>query len=122
MAWLCKKHGLDPKTDIYTHKYFYPPKNCPVYILPHWNTFLSTVQKYYNALIGKAPAPTAAAYKTHTVKHGDTLWQIAQTYHSPSLLSRFFFFMFSTMLPNSFMSSIGRSLTSRISSVSRPKR
>ena len=80
VAWLCKKHGLNPKTDIYTHKYFYPKKNCPAYILPHWNTFLSTVQKYYNALIGKAPAPTAAAYKTHTVKHGDTLWQIAQTY------------------------------------------
>ena len=44
------------------------------------NTFLATVQKYYNALTGKAPAPTAAAYKTHTVKHGDTLWKIAQTY------------------------------------------
>ena len=40
------------------------------------------MQKYYNALIGKAPTPTAAAYRTHTVKHGDTLWQIAQTYLS----------------------------------------
>lgn len=80
VAWLCKKHGLKSKTDIYTHKYFYPKKNCPAYILPHWNAFLSTVQKYYNALTGKATAPTATAYKTYTVKHGDTLWAIAETY------------------------------------------
>ena len=61
----------------------YPRKNCPAYILPHWNTFLSTstVQKYYNALTGKAITPkTESAGKTYTVKHGDTLWQIAQTY------------------------------------------
>ena len=80
-AWLCKKHGLDPKTDVYTHKYFYARKQCPQYILPHWNTFLSTVQKYYNALTGKAITPKAeTTSRTHTVKHGDTLWQIAQTY------------------------------------------
>lgn len=60
VAWLCKKHGLDPKTDVYTHKYFYSKKQCPQYILPHWNTFLATVQKYYNALLGAAPAASAA--------------------------------------------------------------
>jgi N-acetylmuramoyl-L-alanine amidase CwlA len=81
VAWLCKKHGLDPKTDVYTHKYFYPRKQCPQYILPHWNTFLSNVQKYYNALTGKAIAPKAeTAGRTHTVKHGDTLWKIAKQY------------------------------------------
>ena len=81
VAWLCKKHGLDPKTDVYTHKYFYPRKQCPQYILPHWNTFLATVQKYYNALTGKAITPKAEpAGRTYTVKHGDTLWQIAQTH------------------------------------------
>lgn len=57
VAYLCKLHGLNPKTDVYTHNYFMgldekivygAAKNCPVYILPHWNTFLSTVQKYYN--------------------------------------------------------------------------
>ena len=80
VAYLCKKYGLDPKTDVYTHKYFYPKKNCPVYILPHWNTFLSNVQKYYNALTGKAITPKTENSRTHTVKHGDTLWKIAQTY------------------------------------------
>ena len=60
--------------------YFYPRKNCPAYILPHWNTFLSTVQKYYNVLTGKTITPkTETAGRTYTVKHGDTLWQIAQT-------------------------------------------
>ena len=39
------------------------------------------MQKYYNALTGKAITPKAeTAGRTHTVGHGDTLWQIAQTY------------------------------------------
>ncbi len=64
VAHLCYKHGLNPATDVYTHKYFYPSKNCPIYILPHWSTFLNTVKKYYNALkeedkpATQAPAPT----------------------------------------------------------------
>lgn len=81
IAYLCKKYGLDPATDVYTHKYFYAKKQCPVYILPHWNIFLAMVQKDYVALTGKAITPkTVTTGKTYTVKHGDTLWQIAQTY------------------------------------------
>ena len=39
------------------------------------------MQKYYNALMGKAITPNVeAAGKTYTVVHGDTLWQIAQTH------------------------------------------
>ena len=52
VAYLCVKHGLNPGTDVYAHKYFYPSKNCPVYILPHWSTFLTNVKKYYDALTG----------------------------------------------------------------------
>ena len=52
VAYLCAKHGLNPGTDVYAHKYFYPSKNCPAYILPHWSTFLSNVKKYYDALTG----------------------------------------------------------------------
>ena len=81
VAYLCKKYSLNPKTDIYTHKYFYPRKQCPQYIHPHWNTFLSTVQKYYNLMFNKTATPKSETVgRTHTVKHGDTLWQIAQTY------------------------------------------
>lgn len=53
VAYLCAKHGLNPGTDVYAHKYFYPSKNCPVYILPHWSTFLANVKKYYDALTGE---------------------------------------------------------------------
>ena len=52
VAYLCAKHGLNPGTDVYAHKYFYPSKNCPAYILPHWSTFLTNVKKYYDALTG----------------------------------------------------------------------
>ena len=52
VAYLCAKHGLNPGTDVYAHKYFYPSKNCPAYILPHWSTFLSNVKKYYDELTG----------------------------------------------------------------------
>ncbi len=52
VAYLCAKHGLNPGTDVYAHKYFYPSKNCPAYILPHWSTFLANVKKYYDALTG----------------------------------------------------------------------
>ena len=52
VAYLCVKHGLNPGTDVYAHKYFYPSKNCPAYILPHWSTFLANVKKYYDALTG----------------------------------------------------------------------
>ena len=52
VAYLCAKYGLNPGTDVYAHKYFYPSKNCPAYILPHWSTFLANVKKYYDALTG----------------------------------------------------------------------
>ena len=78
-AHLCNKYKLDPATDVYTHKYFYPAKNCPQYILPHWNTFLATVKEYYYRLTVKTTAPIASADAgtVYTVKHGDTLWAIA---------------------------------------------
>lgn len=41
VAYLLKKHGLSPATDVYTHKYFYAKKTCPVYFRigrPSWTT------------------------------------------------------------------------------------
>ena len=86
VAHLCFKYGLDPKTDVYTHKYFYPAKNCPQYILPHWSAFLAAVLRYYDLLSAAPTASTekaaspATTYRVHTVKHGDTLWEIAESY------------------------------------------
>ncbi len=47
VAYLCYKHGLDPETDVYQHNYFYPSKDCPMYIRPHWGSFLEAVNYYY---------------------------------------------------------------------------
>lgn len=49
-AVLCKKYKLNPNKDVYTHKYFYPSKNCPIYILPHWDQFLTKVKNYYKII------------------------------------------------------------------------
>lgn len=49
-AYLLKKHGLKPETDIYTHKYF-SNKNCPKVILPYLSEFKAQVKGFYN-LIG----------------------------------------------------------------------
>ena len=75
VAYLCAKHGLNPGTDVYAHKYFYPSKNCPAYILPHWSAFLANVKKYYDALT-KTPTQSAtapAASNTAKFAAGDTV-------------------------------------------------
>ena len=49
VAYLLRKYGLSPETDVYQHNYFYPQKSCPQYIRPHWGDFLNLVKKYYDA-------------------------------------------------------------------------
>ncbi|MCL2519169.1 MAG: N-acetylmuramoyl-L-alanine amidase [Oscillospiraceae bacterium] len=43
MAFLCKKHKLEPALDIYPHK-FWSGKQCPIWILPRWDKFIATVK------------------------------------------------------------------------------
>jgi len=51
-AHLLKTHNLVPDTDVYTHKYFYPVKFCPAYILPNWSGFMAQVADFYNVKEG----------------------------------------------------------------------
>lgn len=53
-AWLCKQYGLLPEKDVYPHQYFYPAKDCPAYILPHWGSFLTRVKTMY---LSQEPQP-----------------------------------------------------------------
>lgn len=46
-AWICMKFVLRPMWDVYPHQYFYPAKNCPEYILPHWDAFLKRIKEIY---------------------------------------------------------------------------
>ena len=57
-AYLCRKHGLDPDLDVYQHHYFYAKKNCPLYIIPHWNSFISKIKELYK---GTSVSSSAAA-------------------------------------------------------------
>jgi len=52
VALLCKRHGFSPLLDVYTHNFWMygvektlpgVRKNCPIYILDHWATFLKDV-------------------------------------------------------------------------------
>ena len=47
-AWLLKTHGLSV-SDLYTHKFFSPKKNCPEYILDHWAAFVQGVKALMDA-------------------------------------------------------------------------
>lgn len=56
-AYLCKEYNLNPLTDIYTHNYWMygldemktgATKNCPLYILPHWDKFIDDVANIYD--------------------------------------------------------------------------
>jgi len=59
VAYLLRKYGLSPEFDLYPHRYFYPAKNCPAYILPHWETFLALVKSHCNASGSGSTNPAA---------------------------------------------------------------
>lgn len=78
VAYLCKKHGLDPKYDVYTHNYWMyggdkkysgVRKNCPVYILPHWSKFLENVQSYYSSDTASKKVLYRVQCGAYAVKH-----------------------------------------------------
>ena len=54
-AWLLYKYNL-PIDRLKTHHDWYQKKYCPAYILPHWDAFKATVEKYLNEL--KTPIVT----------------------------------------------------------------
>lgn len=57
-AYLLQKYGFTID-DVYTHNDWYKPKYCPIYILPHWNSFLDKVRKY----LGNPSAPSEVDVK-----------------------------------------------------------
>ncbi|MCL2697572.1 MAG: peptidoglycan recognition protein family protein [Oscillospiraceae bacterium] len=63
-AYLLRAHSLDPKTDVYPHRFFFPVKECPAFILPHWHAFLARVEDYYS---GDVPQQTPACGKAQVI-------------------------------------------------------
>lgn len=90
VAILLNKYGLTIN-DVRSHNYWMGSpnkivsgqrKNCPVYILPHWDTFINTVKRYLNVIQNPpkpvTPPPPPTMYKTYEVKKGEGLWTIAK--------------------------------------------
>ena len=63
VAYLCKKYRLDPDYDVYQHHYFYARKNCPIYIIPHWMSFISKIKKLYNSTSSVSASQASTAQK-----------------------------------------------------------
>lgn len=88
VAYLLSKHGLNPKTDVYTHKYFYPVKYCPAYILPHWGAFMDNVMKYFNSIqaasISPAPPSPSNPSPLDNFKVGEIVYYKGGAHYSNS--------------------------------------
>jgi hypothetical protein len=74
-AYLLKQYGLDVNNGLRTHTYWLNVKdgktgsidelnvmwnsykNCPIYIIPHWQDFKAKVQTYLDELNGNTPTP-----------------------------------------------------------------
>lgn len=78
-AYLCYKYDLNPATDIYTHNYFYAKKKCPIYIIPHWSTFLKNVKKYYDELVDDKATSSITTKPTTEKKPTTTTKPVATT-------------------------------------------
>lgn len=50
-AILLHKYNL-PISTMYPHQHWYKKKQCPLYILPHWDRFVEQVKKYLDELNG----------------------------------------------------------------------
>jgi hypothetical protein len=81
-AILLVRHSLGIDK-LYKHK-DWSGKQCPLYIIPHWDAFKAKVQAYMvqfaGASGGVVQQPTTGGNRTYTVKAGDTLSGIAATY------------------------------------------
>lgn len=58
VAYLCNKYGFDVGLDVYKHK-DWSGKQCPIYIIPHWDKFVATTKEYLQQM--KMPTVTPDA-------------------------------------------------------------
>lgn len=68
--WLnkkAKKTGTKDELCVLNNK----TKNCPIQIIPHWTTFVKTVQNYIDKLNGKATETKYTVTATKTVKESE---------------------------------------------------
>lgn len=79
-AYLCDKYGLDPMRDIYTHK-FWSGKQCPIWILPKWGSFLNKIKSYTQtqSVAIPVPTPTPIPQPVNKIKEGDKVKVINTT-------------------------------------------
>lgn len=71
-AWLLKKFGLFHWNGLYYHKYF-SGKNCPEYILPHWESFVVNFRHYYEDKKDECPVASENSQPTAVKKSVDEI-------------------------------------------------
>lgn len=85
-AYLLQEHDLSPEMDIYNHNYFYSAKYCPVYILPHWSAFISSVKACYNTNPGDGETSAGNA-AGGVIAAGDTVAFLGSSVYASSAAS-----------------------------------
>ena len=86
VAYLLNKYGLNVEDNLFTHSHWLNyedgargsndylntkkrnGKNCPVYILPHWDNFKKKVQKELDKMNGKQTSSTTSTSSTSTTQ------------------------------------------------------
>ena len=71
-AFLLDRYGLTTQ-HLYTHKHWYAKKQCPEYILPHWDRFVEREKAYMKQI-----APQAEDTANYTRIAGDSVASAAQ--------------------------------------------
>ncbi len=75
-AWLLNKYGLTT-ANVYSHSHWYSGKTCPIYILPHWNSFIKKVEGYLKSV--PASTPTPAPQTTSVIYRIRKTWDDAKS-------------------------------------------
>lgn len=66
-AYLLDKYGLTIN-NVYTHQHWYSKKTCPLYILPHWDSFINKVKGFMPKSNNGSTSSTQKLYHIYRIR------------------------------------------------------